>query len=104
MRTRRKQVRLKNKRTRLFWVTFGILAALYLTLTLIFGESGLLKYIKLKTVQTRLGAELSGIKKQNKETKSQIDELKKDPNLLEELAREHGLTKEGEMVFKYENE
>ncbi len=104
MRVRRKQVKLKKKRTRLFWFTFGILAALYLTLTLIFGESGLLKYIKLKAVQTKLEAELSGIKKQNEETKNQIDELKKDPNLLEERAREHGLTKQGEMIFKYENE
>lgn len=43
------------------------------------------------------------IKRQNEEIKRQSEALKEDPNLIEEFARQHGLTREGELIFKYED-
>jgi len=71
---------------------------------MIFGENGLLRYLKLRAVRADLQAEIRGIKKQNEEMRKQIEMLKKDPNLLEELARKQGLTREDELIFKFEYE
>lgn len=100
---RRKDVEIKKKRKRTIFFTLGILIGIYLFLTLVFGENGLLKYIKLKSIRTDLQAEIKGLKKQNEETKKQIEALKKDPNLIEELARKQGLTREEELIFKFED-
>ncbi|MBI5050777.1 MAG: septum formation initiator family protein [Nitrospirae bacterium] len=77
---------------------------LYLTFSLIFGENSLEKYMKLKSNKAMLLTEINQIKKQNKDIRKQINTFKKDPNLVEELAREQGLTKDGEIIFKYKNE
>jgi cell division protein FtsB len=68
---------------------------------LIFGENGFLRYVKLSSTKAALVSEIKGIKRQNEEIKKQIEALKKDPYLIEELARERGLTREGELIFKY---
>ncbi len=81
-----------------------MLILIYLSLSLIFSENGFLRYMKLESAKTDLMAEVRKIKKQNKEIKRQIDRLKKDPDLIEEIAREQGLTREGELIFKYEDE
>lgn len=105
MRNRRQeQVKLKKKRRQIVSLTLGILIFVYLSLTLIFGENGLLRYMNLKSVKSNLQAEINAIKKQNEEIKKQIDTLKGDPNTVEELAREQGLTKKDEWTFKFEDE
>lgn len=101
---RREQVELKRKRNRILLLTFGILFFIYLTHSFIFDENGLLRYIKLRSLKKNIQVEINLIKKQNEETKKQIDTLKKDPNLAEELARQQGLMKEGELIFQFENE
>ncbi len=101
---RRQQVEYKKKISRLVSFTIGVLILIYLSLSLVFSESGFLRYMKLESAKTGLMAEVRKIKKQNKEIEGHIDLLKKDPDLIEEIAREQGLTKEGEWVFKYEDE
>ncbi len=100
---RRQQVEHKNKRRRLVLLTFGILLFIYLSFSLIVGENGFLRYIKLMSTRDRLLKETMAIQKQNKEMRSQIEELEKKPELVEELARKYGLTKKGELVFKFED-
>ncbi len=101
---RRQEVEYKRKRKRLVLLTAGILFLIYLSLAVIFGENSFLRYVKLKSTKADLSAEIKGIKKQNEDIKGQIEALKKDPGMIEELAREQGLTKEGEWIFKYEDE
>jgi cell division protein FtsB len=47
---------------------------------------------------------IRGMKKRNEEIKRQIEAYKKDPYLIEELARKQGLTREEELIFKFEEE
>jgi len=49
-------------------------------------------------------AEINTIKKRNEDVKNELERLKKDQALIEELARERGLAKEGELIFKFEDE
>ncbi|MBI5196315.1 MAG: septum formation initiator family protein [Nitrospirae bacterium] len=85
-------------------VTVGILCFIYLTLSIIFGENGLLKYMRLKSDMSGLKAEINTIKNQNTEIRKQIETFKNDPNVVEDLARGQGLTKKGELIFKYDDE
>lgn len=92
-----------RKRKRLIYVTSGILVVIYLTLNMIIGENGLVKYMKLKAVRNRLQSETLAMKKQNEDANSQIEGLRKEPDRVEELAREYGLTKKGELIFKFDS-
>ena len=99
---RKQQVKQRRKARGLVLLTLGILLFVYISLSLVFGDSGLLRYLELKATVNSILAENSKIEEQNKEIDSQIESLKKDPDLIEELAREHGLTREGELIYKYE--
>ena len=83
--------------------TLGILVIVYLAITIIFGENGLLRYLKLTSVKSEFQTDIEGLKKQNKETKRQIEALKEDPDLIEELARKQGLTRKDELIFKFDD-
>ncbi len=100
---RQEQLKYKKKIKKIVLLTICILAFIYLSLTIIFGENGLLRYVKLKSTKANLSAETKRIKEQNKEIKRQIEIIKKKPDIIEELAREQGLTREGELIFKYED-
>jgi cell division protein FtsB len=92
-----------RKKRRIVYVTSGILLVIYLTLNMIIGENGLLKYMKLKAMRNKLQSETLAIRKQNEDANSQIEGLRKEPDRVEELAREYGLTKKGELIFKFES-
>ncbi|GBD97636.1 MAG TPA: septum formation initiator family protein [Nitrospirae bacterium] len=100
---RRKQVEHNRKRKRLVCLTFGILLFIYFTLTIIIGENGLLRYLELKSTRDTLLTETKAIGKQNQDIKSQVEALKNEPDLVEEFARQYGLTREGELIFKFED-
>jgi cell division protein FtsB len=76
---------------------------IYLTLNLIIGDNGLLKYIELKSTRNRLYAETVALERQNEDISAQIDSLKNNPDTAEEFAREYGLTKKGELIFKFDD-
>jgi len=99
---RRKQVEHDKKKRNLIFLTVGVLFFIYLTFSLIAGENGLLKYIELRSKRDKLFAETRVIKKQNEEIMGEIGNVEKDPERLEEFAREYGLTKDGEWIFKFE--
>jgi cell division protein FtsB len=101
---RRKEVQSKKKRRRTIFLTLGILLIIYFSITLVFGENGLLKYWQLKGVNTDVQREIDALKRRNIEIRKQIDAAKEDSSRMEELARKHGLTKEGELIFRFENE
>jgi len=100
---RRGTVQDNRKKRRLIYVTSGILFVIYLTLNMIIGENGLMKYMKLNAMRSRLQSETLAIKKKNEDANRQIEDLRKEPDRVEELAREYGLTKKGELIFKFDN-
>ncbi|MDO8282798.1 MAG: septum formation initiator family protein [Thermodesulfovibrionia bacterium] len=81
--------------------TFAILVLICLTLSLIFSEKGILRYRKLQSDKGQIMAENSRIEKQNNEIRQQVEVLKRNPENVEEIARGQGLTKEGELIFKF---
>lgn len=60
--------------------------------------------MRLKSDMSGLKAEINTIKNQNTEIRKQIETFKNDPNVVEDLARGQGLTKKGELIFKYDDE
>jgi len=101
---RRKQVDQNRKRRKVVFLTFGILLSIYLTFSLIFGENGLIRYIELKSTRDSMMAETIVVKDRNQDMKDQIEAVENEPEVVEELAREYGLTKEGELIFKFESQ
>lgn len=99
---RRSQVAHNRKVRNLVFLTIGILLFFYLSLKLIFGESGLLRYMELKSLKYELLAETSAVKKQNEDIQDQTKSLQRDSDTIEGIAREYGLTREGELIFKFE--
>ena len=63
----------------------------------------MLRYLKLKSTRDTLLAETKAIGKRNQDIKSQVEALRNEPDLVEELAREYGLTRKGELIFKFED-
>jgi cell division protein FtsB len=100
---RRKDVHHDRKFKKLILLTFGVLAFIYLTVTLVFGKNGLLEYFELRSIRNSLLAETMISKKQNEDITNQLKSLEKDNALIEELARDYGLTKEGELIFKFKD-
>ena len=100
---RRKQVDFNRKRRKVVFLTFGILLSIYLTFSLVFGENGLIRYIKLKSTRNNLMADTMVVKDRNQDIKNQIEALENEPEVVEELAREYGLTKKGELIFKFDS-
>ena len=101
---RQRQVEHNRKRRSLVYLTFGILIFIYLTLTVTIGENGLLRYMELKSKRNVLFAKTRTIEKQYGEVKEQVEALKKEPERVEGLARKYGFTKEGELVYKFEDQ
>ena len=98
---RRKQVEAHKKIRRSILFTLGILAVIYLSIALVFGEKGFLRYSKLKSNKAEIQAGIRNMERQNEEIKKQIDKLKKDPSTIEELARDQGLTKDDEIIYNF---
>jgi cell division protein FtsB len=101
---RRKQVHHDRKIKHLVFITSGVLMVIYLTVNLIAGENGLMKYLKLKSTKQKLLAETMAMQNQNADIQKQIETLEKNPAVIEELAREYGLTKEGELIYKFNDQ
>jgi cell division protein FtsB len=97
------QVRAEMKKRRLVFLTFFILCFVYLTVSLVFGNMGLLKYVELNRTKKDLERQVVDITRQNEEIKTQITLLNDDPFYKEKIAREEfGLAKPGEYIFRYD--
>jgi cell division protein FtsB len=72
---RRKKVNHDRKIKHLVFITSGVLMVIYLTLNLIAGDNGLLKYVKLKSTKEKLLAETMAMQNQNVDIQKQIEIL-----------------------------
>jgi cell division protein FtsB len=91
------------KKRRLIFYTFVILSFVYFSISLLFGEAGLFRYLELNRTKKNLERELVEISRQNEQIRTQIKLLKEDPFYKEKFAREEfGLARPDEYIFQYE--
>jgi cell division protein FtsB len=91
------------KKRRLIFVTVVILGFMYLSISLLFGDAGLFRYMELMKTKRSLQGQITDLSRQNEKVREQIRLLKEDPFYREKLAREeYGLAKPDEYIFKYE--
>jgi cell division protein FtsB len=99
----RKQVLSEIRKRRLIFYTFIILSFIYLSISLIFGDMGLLRYIELNKTKNNLERQIVDINNQNEQLKAQTKLLKENPFYKEKLAREKfGLARPDEYIFHFE--
>jgi cell division protein FtsB len=99
----RKQVASEIKIRRLIFYTVILLSFIYLLISSIFTDMGLLKYMELYTKKTRLEAQVQEMQQENLQIRSQIKLLKEEPYFKEKYAREEfGLAKPDEYIFQYD--
>lgn len=97
------QVKAEMKKRRLIFLTFVILCFVYLSINLVFGDMGLVRFAELNRTKADIEKQITDINKQNEQLKTQIDLLKKDPFYSEKFAREeYGLAKPDEYIFQYD--
>jgi len=74
----------------------------YLFLSLLFGEMGLLKFIKMKQTYAQIRRENRALQEENEKLTRRIEMLKTDPDTIEQIARDRlGLVKEGELIYEF---
>ncbi len=99
----RKQVVSEVRKRRLIFFTIILLSFIYLFISLIFGDMGLLRYRELNRTKTRLETQIEEIAKENEQLRSHINSLKEEPFYTEKHAREDfGLAKPDEYIFQYD--
>lgn len=99
----RKQVLSERRKRRLIFFTIFLLSFLYLAITLVFGDMGILRYIELSKKKSHLETQIHELSNENKQLKSQIKFLKEEPFYIEKYAREEfGLARPDEYIFLYD--
>ena len=99
----RKQVLAEVRKKKLIFLTVVILSFVYLSVSLVFGDMGLLRYIELNRTKRNLEKQINEINAQNEQLRTQLKLLKEDSFYKEKLAREeYGLSKPNEYIFQYD--
>ena len=99
----RQQVSSEMRKRRLIFYTVMLLSFIYLFVSLIFGDMGVLKYRELSKKKTRLQMQIQEMEQENLHIRSQIKSFKEDPFYAEKHAREDfGLAKPDEYIFQYD--
>jgi cell division protein FtsB len=99
----RRQVASEVRKRRLIFLTIFLLSFFYLSISLIFGDLGLLRYKELYKTKTQLEAQIKEIEVENEQFRSQLKAVKEDPYTKEKHAREdYGLAKPGEIIIQYD--
>jgi cell division protein FtsB len=99
----RKQVAIEVKKRRLIFFTIFLLSFLYLLISLIFGDMGLMRYREIHKKKVIMETQIKEMEQENEQLKSQLKLLKDDPFYKEKHAREDfGLAKPDEYIFQYD--
>lgn len=99
----RKQVYIEVRKKRLIFLTFVSLSFIYLSISLVFGDMGLLRYFELNRTKKNLENQIVDINRQNEQIRTQLKLFKEEPFYREKLAREeYGLSKPNEYIFMYD--
>jgi cell division protein FtsB len=92
----------RTARRKKLLVAAGVLFALYLLASFIFGEMGLVKYYRMKAQYNALTEETAELKQNNAGLRKDVYALKNEPAYVERIARDKlGLARKGEIVYYY---
>lgn len=81
----------------------GAALGIYLLVTSIFGEMGLVKYYRMRSQYLALREETENLKLENTRLLKDVRALRSDPALIEQIARDKlGLARRGEIVYYYQ--
>lgn len=98
-----RQVRAEANRNRMIFYTIIILSFIYLSISLVFGDMGLVKYLEMNRTRTSIEKQIAEVHTQNEQLRLQLKALRNDPFYREKLAREeYGLSKPDEYIFQYD--
>jgi cell division protein FtsB len=101
----RQQVTIERKRRNIVFFTSVILALLYIGVTMLLGNMGMIKYFELRKTKSRLSSEIKAVEHENKTLRDQITALKEDPYYIEKHAREEfGMARPDEYIFQFQDE
>jgi len=100
---RKEQLKNTKKGRQIIYLTISVLLFIYLTFIMIAGEKGFMSLIRLRSTRDKMTAENVIIKQQNDEMRARIESYDSTPEQYEGLAREYGMTREGELIFKFED-
>lgn len=99
----RKQVSSELRKRRLIIFTSIFLSFIYVSISLIFGDMGILRYKELHQTKINVEEQIKNIEKENGQLKTQIKLLNEDPFYKEKYARENlGLARPDEYIFLYD--
>jgi cell division protein FtsL len=80
----------------------GILLILYILVTRVLGDMGVVKYYRMRAQRTALTEEIAKLKQDNSRLRKEVSSLKNDSAYLERAARDKlGLARPGEIVYYY---
>ncbi|MCX7913824.1 MAG: septum formation initiator family protein [Thermodesulfovibrionales bacterium] len=101
----RQQADSERKKRDIFFLLIVSLAFLYIIVSFVYGERGLIKYYELKKVERDLQAEIEALQKGNEKLRAEIEALSKDSFLKEKYARENfGLAKPEEYIYQFKED
>ncbi len=74
----------------------------YLLFMALFGDFGLVHYLRALQLRAELHAENARLVRENGELERRVDALRSDPAMIERLARERlGLAREGDRIYEW---
>lgn len=101
----KRQVERIKKRNNIIFFSVVFCLFLYLAGAIVFGERGLLKYIKLQKTKAQLKTEITSLEAENNRLRAEVKALKEDPYYIEKHAREEfGLARPGEYIFQFQQD
>lgn len=90
-----------DKKLKIIFIA-SLLFFVFLALTAVFREDGIIKARRLNKKIEALKSEIGNLKKENERLIREVYALKNDPSYIEKIAREDlGLVKPGEIVFEF---
>jgi cell division protein FtsB len=104
MRTRTDKRTSRSAQKKVLLITVSAIAALYLLVSFVFGEMGLVKYYRMQAQYRTLMADIEGLKQDNEKLSRDVRFLRTDPACIERIARDKlGLARPGEIVYYYKS-
>ncbi len=80
----------------------GVIGVLWMVVVLVYGETGLSRYLAMRDYAKNLEQELSVLRNENVTLQQDIQRLEHDPSKIEQLAREQlGYVRKGETVYQF---
>ncbi|HEY6012334.1 MAG TPA: septum formation initiator family protein [Nitrospirota bacterium] len=91
----------KARRKKLL-IAAGVLLVLYLLISRVLGEMGVVKYYRMKAQYHALTEDIARLKQDNAKLTKDVRALRSDPAYVERIARDKlGLARPGEIVYYY---